>query len=53
MEKHYSERSLLDFQKEFATEEACVQHMIKMRWPNGFTCVSSETITYQKLTDPE
>jgi len=26
MTKRYRERSLLDFQKEFSTEEACAQH---------------------------
>jgi len=34
----YKERSLLDFQKEFATEDACVQHLKEMRWPGGFMC---------------
>ena len=36
--KNYQERSLLDFQKEFATEEACAQHLKEMRWPDGFVC---------------
>lgn len=34
----YSERSLLEFQKAFATEEACAQHLQVMRWPEGFVC---------------
>lgn len=38
MKKNYRERSLLDFQKEFSTEEACIQHLIAMRWPEGFVC---------------
>lgn len=38
MAKIYRERSLLEFQREFSTEEACVQHLRKMRWPNGFRC---------------
>jgi hypothetical protein len=29
--KGYSERSLLEFQKAFATEEACAQHVQAMR----------------------
>ncbi|MCK4829280.1 IS1595 family transposase [bacterium] len=37
-EKNYKERSLIEFQKEFSTEEACVQHLRKMRWPDGFRC---------------
>jgi len=36
--KGYSERSLLEFQKAFATEEACAQHLRAMRWPEGFLC---------------
>jgi hypothetical protein len=36
--KGYSERSLLEFQKAFATEEACAQHLRAMRWPEGFVC---------------
>ncbi len=38
MAKGYRERSLLEFQREFSTEEACGQHLRKMRWPNGFRC---------------
>ena len=36
--KRYSERSLLGFQKAFATEEGCAQHLQAMRWPDGFVC---------------
>jgi len=36
--KGYSERSLLEFQKAFASEEACAQHLRAMRWPEGFRC---------------
>jgi hypothetical protein len=38
MRKKYTDRSLLEFQKEFATEHACIEHLKKMRWPNGFQC---------------
>lgn len=38
MTKRYRERSLLDFQKEFSTEEACSQHLRNIRWPDGFIC---------------
>lgn len=38
MAKRYSEYSLLSFQKEFSTEEACVKHLRVMRWPDGFRC---------------
>lgn len=38
METRYNERSLLDFQKTFATEEACVNHLAEQRWALGFAC---------------
>lgn len=31
-------KSVMDFQKRFSTEEACLQYMIDSRWPNGFIC---------------
>jgi transposase-like protein len=36
--KTYKERSLIEFQREFFTEEACAQHLKKIRWPEGFRC---------------
>lgn len=38
MPQKYEKRSLLDFQKSFAGEHACVQHLREMRWPDGFIC---------------
>jgi len=38
MTKTYRGRSLLEFQREFSTEEACAQHLQRMRWPDGFSC---------------
>lgn len=38
MTKRYRERSLLEFQKEFSTEEACAQHLREMRWADSFKC---------------
>jgi hypothetical protein len=38
MAKRYEERSLLGFQESFATEEACWEHLRRMRWPEGFLC---------------
>ena len=38
MIKRHTERSLLEFQREFSTEDACVEHLKKIRWPNGFQC---------------
>lgn len=30
--------SLIEFQGRFATEEACVEHLFKLRWPEGYRC---------------
>ncbi len=38
MPKKYVERSLLKFQQEFSTEGACIEHLRKIRWPDGFKC---------------
>lgn len=38
MPKKYKERSLIEFQKEFPDDEACVRHIVEQRWPDGFTC---------------
>lgn len=32
------EMTLLDFQKRFQTQEDCVAHLEKLRWPKGFVC---------------
>ncbi len=29
---------LLEFQEKFATEEACREHLFRLRWPDGFLC---------------
>lgn len=31
-------RNLGEFEERFATEEACRDYLIKLRWPNGFRC---------------
>src|SRR3972149_5096195 len=38
MGKRYTERSLLEFQRTFATEEACARPLQALRWPGGFAC---------------
>ena len=30
--------NLVEFQRKFATEEACVEHLFKLRWPKGYPC---------------
>lgn len=32
------ETNLLDWQKRYGTEEACVQALMQQRWPEGFRC---------------
>jgi transposase-like protein/ribosomal protein L37AE/L43A len=31
-------RTLLEFEQRFGTEEACVEYLFKLRWPEGFRC---------------
>ena len=38
MSHRYRERSLLEFQKQFSSEEACAKHLREIRWPDGFRC---------------
>ena len=38
MPNPYKNRSLLDFQKEFSTEEQCAKHLADQRWLLGFKC---------------
>lgn len=37
---------LLDFQKRFATEEACLEYLFKVRWPQGFICPKCQHTKY-------
>ena len=38
MAKRCTERSLLEFQRMFATEDSCAEHLKALRWPDGFAC---------------
>jgi len=38
----YTKMNLLEFQKRFATEEACLQYLLQRRWPDGFVCPRCE-----------
>lgn len=31
-------KTLLEFEQRFATEEACLDYLFKLRWPEGFRC---------------
>ncbi len=37
MEEDYP-RSLSEFEARFATEAACLEYLVKLRWPTGFVC---------------
>jgi len=30
--------NLMEFEKQFSTEEACINYLVKLRWPDGFRC---------------
>ena len=35
-------RNLMEFEKQFASEEACRQYLAELRWPDGFQCPRCE-----------
>ena len=37
---HAPQISFFDWQHQFATEEACLRHLARLRWPDGFQCPS-------------
>jgi transposase-like protein len=44
----------LEFDRMFSTEEACVDFLIKLRWPDGFTCPKCKNIeNYWRLAGRE
>ncbi len=36
--KHSKPQSLIAFQEHFCSEEACIQYLFQIRWPNGWVC---------------
>jgi len=38
MGKNREPMTLLEFQERFTTEDACIEHLFRLRWPNGFVC---------------
>ena len=38
--------SLIEFQRKFATEDACEDHLFAMKWPQGFRCSKCEDDRY-------
>lgn len=39
-----------DFRRQFASEDACIQYLIESRWTDGFSCPRCEHDTYWYLT---
>lgn len=35
-------RTIMEFEKKFATEDACREYLFKIRWPDGFKCPSCQ-----------
>lgn len=42
--------SLLDWQKRFGTEEACLEELLRVRWPDGFICPVCGAREYSFIT---
>lgn len=42
--------SFMEFKDKFNTEEACREHLFKMRWPNGYKCPKCGNETYYKIS---
>ncbi len=45
----YQEISLLEFQDQFNSEEKCLDHLFKIRWPDGFQCPRCRHKHYYKV----
>lgn len=39
-------RTILEFEEQFATEEACQQYLFRLRWPDGFVCPRCNCMDY-------
>src|SRR5215470_20345957 len=42
--------NILEFQRRFATNDACRDHLFKIRWPNGLTCKKCGGKDFYKIT---
>ena len=40
---------LIEFQRRFPTEEACEEHLFKVRWPEGFICPNCQSMRFYKV----
>lgn len=37
--------TLDDFNREFSNEDACLEYLKNLRWPNGITCAKCQRVT--------
>jgi transposase-like protein len=44
--------NLIDVQKTFKNDDECVEHLAKMRWPNGVRCVTCGTDKVKQYASP-
>ena len=42
-------KNFIEFLEKFHTEEACIQHIMKKKWPNGFVCSRCGHNMYYRL----
>lgn len=42
--------TVLELEKQFKTDEDCIEHLAKVRWPDGFVCPKCELSVYCKLS---
>lgn len=47
---HYTELSLLEFQRRFSSEEACQKALEQARWPEGFVCPRCGHLKASRIT---
>ncbi len=40
---------ILTFQKRFPTEDACREHLYKIRWPQGLSCPKCKGTEFYKI----
>ena len=38
MEQRYKSLSLFEFQEMFPDDQSCMEHLAKLKWPEGFIC---------------
>jgi len=47
--ENYERMTLIQFQKQYATEEACQTHLFNLKWPEGYQCDKCDHKHYYKI----